>query len=252
MTAPSTRPSSSAGGRERHAAGPGVSSFPVGTLSSDAVRSLVESIEHKDLSTAAHTWRVVLYTRALAEEFGVDAQMMDRLTTAAALHDIGKLDIPDAILQKPGALTDEEFATIKTHTIRGHERLLALGEHDNIILELIRHHHERWDGKGYPDALAGEQIAASARYFAVIDSFDAMTSVRPYRATTGLKAARHAMDELEAGAGTRYWPPAVEAFGRLFSTGALTWISEYYNDSCGIGYDHGRPASKPSGGPRPA
>jgi HD-GYP domain-containing protein (c-di-GMP phosphodiesterase class II) len=103
---------------------------------------------------------------------------------------------------------------------------------------LVRHHHERWDGRGYPDGLAGEQIAPGARYFAVIDSFDAMTSLRPYRSATGIKATRHAIEELEAGSGTRYWPHAVEVFSRLFHTGRLDWISEYFNDTCPVEYDH--------------
>jgi HD-GYP domain-containing protein (c-di-GMP phosphodiesterase class II) len=203
------------------------------------VQAMVQAIEVKDLSSAAHTWRVVLYTRALAERAGIDEALLDRLTTAAALHDVGKLDIPDHILQKPGPLTDEEFGVIKTHAVLGYDRLKGMGERDPILLEFVRHHHERWDGRGYPDGLAGEAIPLGPRYFAVIDSFDAMTSVRPYRSEVGERAVQHALDELEAGKGTRYWPAAVEAFASLVRSGATAWITEYFNDRCAVHYEHG-------------
>ena len=212
-------------------------------MTPEAVHSLVRAIEAKDMTTAAHTWRVVLYARAMAEESGISHELVARITTGAALHDIGKLDIPDEILRKPGPLTPEEFETIKTHAAKGHDRLVAMGEHDPIVLELIRHHHERWDGSGYPDGLRGEQISPGARYFAVIDSFDAMTSLRPYRCETGVRAARHAIEELQAGSGSRYWPRAVETFARLQETGRLDWISEYFNDRCEVAYDHADPVA---------
>lgn len=205
-------------------------------MAPETVQALVEAIEAKDLSTAAHTWRVVLYARAMAEEGGLGPDAMERITHAAALHDVGKLDIPDEILKKPGRLTPEEFEVIKTHTTRGHERLLAMGETDPIVLDLVRHHHERWDGRGYPDGLAGERIAPAARYFAVIDSFDALTSARPYRQEVGERAAERALEELEAGVGTRYWGEAVEMFARLQRTGELGWIQSYYNDTCPVRY----------------
>jgi energy-coupling factor transport system substrate-specific component len=196
------------------------------------VQSLVRQIELKDLSTAAHTWRVVLYTRAVAERLAVDHALMPRITHAAALHDVGKLDIPDSILQKPGKLTDDEFAVIKSHTTRGYDRLKALGETDEAVLNFVRHHHERWDGKGYPDALAGEAIPLGPRFFAVIDSFDAMTSIRPYRMEIDDAAVRRAIEELRAGRATRYWPDAVDVFTELYETGELDWIHEHFNDRC--------------------
>ena len=210
----------------------------MGSLAPEAVQTLVESIERKDLSTAAHTWRVVLYSRALAEELGVDEALMKRITTGAALHDLGKLDIPDAILQKPGPLTGAEFDIIKTHAPRGHERLIAMGEADPVVLNVVRHHHERWDGAGYPDGLAGEDIPPGPRLFAVIDTFDALTSIRPYRTQVGEQAAHRALDELERGKGTRYWPRAVDLFADLFRTGKLDWITSYYNDRCAVAYEH--------------
>ncbi len=199
-------------------------------MTPEIIQALVEAIELKDQCTAAHTWRVVLYTRALAEEAGESPETLRRLTHAAALHDVGKLDVPTAVLAKPGPLTPEERAVMQAHTTLGHELLTRLGETDPLVLELVRHHHERWDGQGYPDRIAGEAIAVAPRFFAVIDTFDAMTSVRPYRAEVGEKAAEKAIAELEAGAGARYWLPAVEMFSRLYRTGRLGWILEYFND----------------------
>lgn len=211
-------------------------------MTPDIVRALVKTIELKDLSTAAHTWRVVLYTRALAEAAGLDRGFIERLSYAAALHDVGKIDIPDGVLQKPGPLTPEEYRTMQAHTSLGHERLVRMGETDEVMLELVRHHHERWDGKGYPDGLAGEEIATGARYFAVIDSFDAMTSVRPYRTGVGHEAAERAVEELERGSGTRYWPEAVRSFTALYRGGALGWIGEHFNDTCPVEFHPGGPA----------
>lgn len=196
----------------------------------DIIHSFVRTIELKDRSTAAHTWRVVLYTRAMVEHAGLEKPLIERLCIAAALHDLGKIDIPGDILTKPSRLTDEEFEIIKTHTTLGHERLTRMGETDEHILSLVRHHHERWDGLGYPDGIAEEQIPLGPRYFAVIDSFDAMTSIRPYRDSIGEDAAERALLELEAGKGTRYWPDAVDAFTDLYRSETLSWILHYFND----------------------
>lgn len=196
----------------------------------DIVQSLVKAIELKDRSTVAHTWRVVLYTRAMAEHAGIEKPLVERFCIGAALHDVGKIDIPDAILTKAGRLSDDEFEVIKTHTTLGHDRLVRMGESDEHLLGLVRSHHERWDGLGYPDGLAGEAIALGPRFFAVIDSFDTMTSIRPYRDQIGEDAAELALLELEAGKGTRYWPEAVDAFTDLYRSERITWILHYFND----------------------
>ncbi len=198
----------------------------------ETVRGLVHEIEETDLVTAAHTWRVVLYTRVLLEHFGAGHEQVDRASVAAALHDVGKLDIPGSILQKPGKLTAEEYEIVKTHTTLGHARLLRMGVDDAMALELVRHHHERYDGLGYPDGLSGAAISGWARYFAVVDSFDAMTSVRPYRHDVGHDAARAAVRELRAGVGSRYCAASVEAFAGLYERGELDWILENFNDRC--------------------
>ena len=200
----------------------------------EIVQAIVGVLEAKDFSTAAHTWRVVLYTRALAEAAGLDDALIHRLTYAAALHDVGKIDVPDEILQKPGPHTPAEFEVMQTHTIRGHERLLAMGEDDPLLLTLVRHHHERWDGTGYPDRLTGDNIPIGPRFFSVIDSFDALTSVRPYRAEIGPDAAERAIDELATLSGTKYCAEAVALFTNLYRRGGLGWILEHFNDTCPV------------------
>jgi HD-GYP domain-containing protein (c-di-GMP phosphodiesterase class II) len=199
-------------------------------MSPELVQQLIAEIEKKDLSTAAHTWRVVLYFRALMENFGLDQEKIAIGTTAAALHDIGKIVIPDEILQKPDRLTKEEFEIIKLHTVAGYARLLENGVSEEPILDLVRFHHERWDGLGYPFQKSGEQIPICARMFAIIDSFDAMTSFRPYRSEIGDGAAERALEELQAGKGTRYWSEGVDAFSDLFHSGELDYILHYFND----------------------
>ncbi len=198
------------------------------------VETLVAQIEAKDRLTAAHTWRVVLYARAMAETARLDDELVERITHAAALHDVGKLDVPDAILQKPGSLDKGEFEIIKTHASRGHERLRALGVMDELVLALVRHHHERMDGSGYPDGLVGDNIPLAARHFAVIDAFDAMTSIRPYRNSVGPEAAERALTELMAHRGTWYCNESVDMFTSLYRSGALGWILEYCNDKCDL------------------
>lgn len=193
-------------------------------------RSLVKLVELKDAVTAAHSWRIALYTQAVAEKLGFDSDNVHRAMHAAVLHDIGKLEIPRAILSKPARLTDTEFATMQKHCCLGHERLVRYGIDDPIALTLVRSHHERIDGSGYPDGLAGTDIPQPARYFAVIDSFDAMTSYRPYRRHAGPDHAPAAIEELQRRAGTWYCTDCVHVFTELYESNALDWILDHYND----------------------
>lgn len=195
----------------------------------DILQALVRTIELKDLCTAAHTWRVVMYTRVLAERLEMAPEVIQRLTNAAALHDLGKIDIPDDILQKPGALTPAEFEVMKRHTVLGWERLRDMGEEDDLMLSVVRHHHERVDGKGYPDGLMGDDIHLAARMFAVVDSFDAMTSVRPYHAAFGKEAATAALHTLHDEADTHFCPAAVQLMQNAFDSGDLDWILTNFN-----------------------
>ena len=207
----------------------------------DIIEALIRVVEAKDACTAAHTWRVALYTQLLSEAAGLDRAEVLRLMYAAVLHDIGKIDIPHRILAKPGRLTAAEFEIVKTHTILGYDRLRRMGETDPVTLALVRSHHERLDGSGYPDGLSGVEIPTAASCFAVIDTFDAMTSVRPYRPRVGHGAAETALAELEAGVGTRYCPEAVKLLAARYECGELDWILSYFNDELPVasvsGYD---------------
>ncbi|MEL7472879.1 MAG: HD domain-containing phosphohydrolase, partial [Planctomycetota bacterium] len=173
-------------------------------MSPDDLQTLIRAIEAKDLSTAAHTWRVVMYARAMAEAGGLDRDRIERLSIAAALHDVGKLDIPSSILQKPTRLSPEEFEVIQQHPVLGYARMVTMDVEDSDVLDLVRYHHERVDGQGYPYGIGGAEIPEIAKYFAVIDTFDALTSVRPYRQRIGKDAGDRAIDELRAGVGSRY------------------------------------------------
>jgi HD-GYP domain-containing protein (c-di-GMP phosphodiesterase class II) len=192
---------------------------------------LIERLERYDFLSAAHTWRVTLYARAVAEAAGLNHEEVDRIGLAAALHDVGKLDVPLHILQKPGSLTPPEFGAIKRHPVAGERRLREMGVADPTILALVRHHHERQDGAGYPDGLRADDIPPPARYFAVIDTFDALTSVRPYRAEVGAAAAERALTELRAGVGPRYCAEAVELFESVYRSGTVRWVLHHFNDA---------------------
>jgi len=230
------------------AAGLNIVAPPPGIVPDD-VWALIPLLELKDASTAAHTWRVVLYTRALAEELKLDPGLIERVSLAAALHDLGKIDIPDAILKKPGRLTDEEFAVIKKHPVYGHERLTELGVTDRVVLNLVRWHHEKMDGSGYPDGLKGDQIPMGPRYFGIVDTFDAMTSVRPYRREIGPEAAEKALEELRAKAGSWYCTECVDAWERLYRSGQIDWILHYFNDDIPVPSFGNRPAAAPASRP---
>jgi putative nucleotidyltransferase with HDIG domain len=175
------------------------------------VTALAQAVEMRDLYTGNHTQRVTTYSLLLAEEMGVSEEQRRQLQVATLLHDIGKIAIDDQILLKPGRLSDQEFDRMKTHVLRGAE-IVQMIPGLAWALPVVRGHHERWDGRGYPDGLKGEGIPLTARVVAVADAFDAMTSDRPYRA--GMPPAR-AFAELSAGSGTHFDPECVEAFLRI-------------------------------------
>ena len=201
-----------------------------GRVDPRTLEKLIQQIEAKDLSTAAHTWRVVLYLRAMLEERGVKGEDLVIATHGAALHDIGKLDIPDAILQKPDRLTKAEFEVIEQHTVTGYARMISLDVEDDRILDLVRYHHEKMDGTGYPFHLKGDEIPRIARDFAVVDTFDALTSHRPYRHDVGTYAAERALGILIEGKGDKYDNDSVELFETLYRSSVLDFILDYFND----------------------
>jgi putative nucleotidyltransferase with HDIG domain len=178
-----------------------------------AVTALAEAVEMRDSYTGNHTHRVTTYALMLAEELGMPAADRRRLQQAATLHDIGKIAIDDHILRKPGKLTDDEFEVMKTHVLRGAD-IVQMVPGLAWALPVVRSHHEKWDGKGYPDGLRGEDTPFPARIVAVADAFDAMTSDRPYR--RGMPSEK-AFAEIVRGSGTHFDPRCAEAFVRLRS-----------------------------------
>jgi putative nucleotidyltransferase with HDIG domain len=154
-----------------------------------------------------HSRRVAVYAALTAQCVGLDRDAVARVRRAASLHDIGKSEVPAEVLSSPLPLEDEEFAVIQKHAIAGARIVAVLG--DEELTAIVRHHHERFDGAGYPDGLAGEAIPIGARIVAVADTFDAVTSARPYR-----PALEHpqALDLIESAAGSQLDPEVVAAF----------------------------------------
>jgi ribonuclease P protein subunit RPR2 len=171
------------------------------------IRALSNAVEARDPYTAKHAERVAAYGLEIARAYGLDTSAPE-LEFGFLLHDIGKLAVPDAILFKPEPLTAEEQALIRRHPVTGFEILGTVG-YLGRATDVVRYHHERWDGTGYPDRLAGEDIPISARLFAVADVLDALTTDRPYRAASSLSTAR---EMIRADSGTHFDPAAVEAF----------------------------------------
>ena len=179
------------------------------------VTALAEAVEKRDPYTGGHVRRVVQYSILLGYELGLSPEELDRLRLASALHDVGKIAVPDHVLRKPAPLDADEVVLMKRHTIDGAEIVARIPElHD--ILPGVRSHHERLDGLGYPDGLKSEEIPLTARIIAVADTYDAMTTSRPYR--LALQNTR-AVDEIVGGAGSQFCPEVVTAFKRLVLRG---------------------------------
>ncbi len=172
------------------------------------IKSISSALDAKDPYTHGHSMRVTLYSIILAKELNVAESELEKIETAGLLHDIGKIAIPTAILCKPGKLDDNEFEIMKTHPINS-EKLIASIKKLHEISPGVKHHHERWDGRGYPDHLAGENIPYSARIIAIADTYDAMTSTRSYR-----KALPHeiAIEEIRKCAGNQFDPNLAQKF----------------------------------------
>jgi ribonuclease P protein subunit RPR2 len=172
------------------------------------VRALSNAVEARDAYTGKHADRVSAFGLELARRTGLDVVGRPQLEFGFLLHDVGKVAVPDAILFKTGPLTEEEYALIALHPVTGAEILrdvTFLGDG----IDVVRHHHERWDGHGYPDRLEGEEIPLSARVFAVADTLDALTTDRPYRPAVGWDVAR---DIIRDAAGTQFDPAIVAAY----------------------------------------
>lgn len=174
----------------------------------DVLDSLVTAIDHKDRYTRRHSEDVTNYALQLAQAMQLSDETYNAVRLAGLLHDVGKIGVPDSILRKPGKLTAEEYEVMKNHVtisaliIHGLPRL-------SDIMDAVAHHHERWDGKGYPKGLAGEHIPLLGRVMAIADAFSAMTLDRPYRAGLSFEAA---LDEIERGAGSQFDPHLAQVF----------------------------------------
>jgi ribonuclease P protein subunit RPR2 len=172
------------------------------------VRALSNAVEARDSYTGKHAERVAAYGLAIARSMGSRLAEDPTIEFGFLLHDVGKVAVPDAILYKPEALTDEERALMSRHPVIGAQILRGI-EFLGEAKAVVRHHHERWDGRGYPDGLVGAEIPLAARVFAVADTLDALTTDRPYREACSIPFAR---EVIQAGAGTQFDPVVVQAF----------------------------------------
>ena len=186
-------------------------------LTDEMVQTLAKTIDAKDKYTNGHSFRVSEYTVKLARRLGASDEELRGIEREALLHDIGKIGVPDAVLNKPGRLTDSEFETIKAHAVIGSEILGGI-EGMGSAAKAAAYHHERYDGTGYPDGLKGKDIPAHARIISIADAFDAMRSDRVYRKGMDDDAIRA---ELINGSGTQFDPEYLTVFLSLFNEGEL-------------------------------
>lgn len=173
--------------------------------------ALVSALDLRDSETSNHSRRVVEYSIMIAKVMGIEERKLEHLRWGAILHDIGKIGVSDAILRKPGPLTKEERKELENHPGIGYNMLKKI-EFLKDVMPVVLHHQEKYDGSGYPNRLSGERIPMGARIFAVADTFDAMTSDRPYRKALSYEEAR---DEIKRCSGTQFDPQVVEAFLKI-------------------------------------
>jgi putative two-component system response regulator len=181
-----------------------------------SIQSLADALEVKDTYTHGHSLRVSRYSTLIAREMGMDDDFVRQVELGGRVHDLGKIGVRETVLNKPGPLTDEEYQHIMTHPVVGWRILAPLLHEHPRALNVVRHHHERWDGRGLPDGLEGTAIPLEARIVAVADTFDAMTSERPYRPGAPLDAT---LAELRRCAGHQFDPDPVDAFVAIIGRG---------------------------------
>ncbi len=175
------------------------------------IRAISNALDTKDSYTNGHSLRVTLYSMIIARELNLEPAFIEDLEIAALLHDIGKIAIPKCILSKNGRLTNDEFIVMKSHPSKG-EKIVVNIKKLHIISEWVKYHHEKYDGTGYPDGLKGEQIPLASRIIALADTYDAMTSTRPYRTALSHETA---VNEIKRCSGTQFDPKLDEIFVSL-------------------------------------
>lgn len=187
-------------------------------LNLDTVTSLAEAVDIKDPYTGSHSSAVADVSARLAIAMGMDPDFIERVRIGGRLHDIGKIGVPDAVLRKPGRLDDNEFAQIRRHPVDGESILAPLAFFSDILC-IVRHHHERFDGRGYPDGLIGHETPLEARIVQVADSFHAMASRRPYR---DVQPMEFVQEQFTRNRGTQFDPEVTDLFLKL--------LPEIYHD----------------------
>jgi HD-GYP domain-containing protein (c-di-GMP phosphodiesterase class II) len=195
------------------------------SLSTQALSTAASTLQAQDLYTRGHTQRVRRISRCIAERLGLSEEESFLVEIGALLHDVGKVGLADAILSKPGPLVREEYEQIREHPVKGRRILGNIACLERAI-PCVLHHHERFDGRGYPERLAGQDIPLSGRIISVADAFDAMTSDRPYRRRLRVRTA---LAELRRGAGRQFDPKVVQAFLRVWRRGRLAGLLEGAN-----------------------
>ncbi|AJC73624.1 phosphohydrolase [Pseudothermotoga hypogea DSM 11164 = NBRC 106472] len=182
----------------------------------ETIEALARAIDMRDAETYGHSERVANLTVQIAKAMGIEKEQLIHIRRGALLHDIGKLAIPDRILLKPGKLDEEEWKIMKMHPLYAQEMLSKI-EYLKSALDIPLYHHERWDGNGYPFGLKGEEIPLSARIFAVVDVYDALTSDRPYRKAW---TKQEAIEYIKNQSGRQFDPKVVEVFLKILEQGA--------------------------------
>ena len=208
-------------------------------MANETILAIAKTVDAKDFRTSKHSQRVSEYSALIAKEYGFTPDECENLRKAALLHDIGKIAIPDNVLNKPARLTDEEYAKMKTHVTRGAEILKDVTMIDHVV-EGARYHHERYDGRGYPDGLKGEEIPLYGRIIAIADAFDAMTANRVYRKKQDIG---YVLGELHKNRGTQFDPELLDIFLKLLDDKVID-IDSLYKDIVPEEDPNAKPAEK--------
>ena len=195
-------------------------------MGNETILTIAKTVDAKDENTSQHSIRVSEYAVLIAKELGFSEQACDELRRTALLHDIGKIAIPDSVLNKPSRLTDEEYEIMKSHVVKGGEILknFTLLEH---VEEGALYHHERYDGRGYVHGLKGEEIPLNARIIGLADAFDAMTANRVYRKKLDMD---YVLSELQRGRGTQFDPKLVDLMLKLIDNGTID-VAKLYEET---------------------